>query len=380
MELAGVEVAHAAAVELGEGRQDHGVDGHVDAHAQRVRSADDGEKPLLGELLDEQAVAGEHPGVVDADAAAQEALEGLAEGGGEAGALDGLLHGLALLLGRDAVAGQGLRALERRVLREVHDVEGRLAPAQGQLDGALERGVHELVGEGDGARGVGQHVDSTAGVLLERGRDGRGVSQRGAHEEELRVGQGEQRDLPGPAAVGVRIEVELVHGDAAHVALLALAERLVGQDLGRAADDGRLGVDGGVAGDHADVLLAKELDEVKELLADQGLDGGGVVGAAVRADAHEGKAQGNHGLAGAGGRAQDEVVSGREVEEGLLLVGPQLYAARLDPAQEELEGLVGGDVGVGGLVGPGDKASERAVAVGTLVDGVGVERGLGGAV
>ena len=166
--------------------------------------------------------------------------------------------------------------------------------------------------------------------------------------------------------------MELVHGDAAHVALLALAERLVGQDLGRAADDGRLGVDGGVAGDHADVLLAKELDEVKELLADQGLDGGGVVGAAVRADAHESKAQGNHGLAGAGGRAQDEVVSGREVQEGLLLVGPQLYAARLDPAQKELEGLVGGDVGVGGLVGPGDEPPERAVAVGAFVDGRGV--------
>ena len=368
VELARVQVAHAAAVELGEGREHHGVDGHVDAHAERVRAADDGEKPLLGELLDEQAVARQHARVVDAHAAAEQPLERLAEGRGKARALDGLLDRLSLLLGADAVAREGLRGLERRVLREVHDVERRVARAQGELDRALERRVDELVGEGHRARGVGQHVDRAVGVVGQGLLDACGVAQGGAHEQELRVGQGEQRDLPGPAAVVVGVEVELVHGDDAHVAVLALAQGLVGQDLGRAADDGRLRVDGRVAGDHADVLLAEELDEVEELLADQGLDGGGVVGAAVGAHAHEGEAEGDHRLTGAGRGAQDQVVAGSEVEKRLLLVGPQLDAARLDPAEEELERLVGRDVGVGVGVRPGDEAAERAVAVRAVVD------------
>ena len=82
------------------------------------------------------------------------------------------------------------------------------------------------------------------------------------------MGQGEQRHLPGPAAVGVGKVVELVHGDATHIGIFALAQRVVGKDLGRAADDGRLGVDMRVAGDHADVIAAEHLHQVKELLTD----------------------------------------------------------------------------------------------------------------
>ena len=328
VELARVEVAHAPPVELGERGEHHGVDGNVDAHAQRVRAADDGQQPLLGELLHQKAVTRQHSGVVHAHAAAQEALQGLAEGGGEAGPLDGVLDGLALLLGGYAVARQALRARERRVLREVHHVQRRLARAQRELDGALERRVHELVGERHRARGVGDRVHRAAArVLGERGGDGARVAERGAHEQELRVGEGEQRHLPRPPAVGVGVEVELVHRHAAHVAALALAQGLVGEDLRRAADDRGLGVDGGVSGDHAHVLAAEELHEVKELLADQGLDRGGVVGAPVRAHAHEAHAQGHHGLARARGRAQDEVVARRQRQQGLLLVGPEL-----DPA------------------------------------------------
>ena len=98
MELARVEAAHAPAVELGELGEKHGVDGDVDAHAQRVGAADHGEKALLGELLDQQAVARQHAGVVYAHAREDEALQGLAERGGEAHAPDRVLQGLALLL------------------------------------------------------------------------------------------------------------------------------------------------------------------------------------------------------------------------------------------------------------------------------------------
>ncbi len=87
MELAGAQTAHLVAVELGERGEHHGVDGYVDADAERIGAADDGQKALLCQALDQQAIARQHTGVVHADAAAKQALEGLAEGGGEARAL-----------------------------------------------------------------------------------------------------------------------------------------------------------------------------------------------------------------------------------------------------------------------------------------------------
>ena len=105
------------------------------------------------------------------------------------------------------------------------------------------------------------------------------------------MGQGEQRHLPGPAAVGVGKVVELVHGHAAHVGVLALAERIVGKDFGRAADDGCLGVDMRVAGDHTDVIATEHLHQVEELFTDQGLDGGRVITAFALCHAHKEHAQ-----------------------------------------------------------------------------------------
>ena len=99
--------------------------------------------------------------------------------------------------------------------------------------------------------------------------------------------QGEQWHLPGPAAVGVGKIVELVHGDAAHVGALALAQCIVGKDFCRAADDGRLGVDMRVAGDHADVIAAEHLYQVEELFADQSLDRSRVVAALALRHAHK---------------------------------------------------------------------------------------------
>ena len=105
------------------------------------------------------------------------------------------------------------------------------------------------------------------------------------------MGQGEQRHLPGPTAIGVGKVVELVHGHAAHIGVLTLAQRVVGKDFGRAADDGRLGVDMRIAGDHADVIAAEYLYQVEELFADQGLDGGRVIAALTLRHAHKEHAQ-----------------------------------------------------------------------------------------
>ena len=106
MELTGAQTTHLVAVELGECGEHHGVDGHVDADAERVGAADDGQQPLLRQALDQQAIARQHAGVVHADAAAEQALEDLAEGRREARALGSLLNSLALLLAGNAKVGE----------------------------------------------------------------------------------------------------------------------------------------------------------------------------------------------------------------------------------------------------------------------------------
>ena len=79
-----------AAVELGELGEEHGAERDVDADAESVGAGDHLEQALLGELLHLQPVLGQEPGVVDADAEAEEALELLAVGGvEESGVADG---------------------------------------------------------------------------------------------------------------------------------------------------------------------------------------------------------------------------------------------------------------------------------------------------
>ena len=279
--------------------------------------------------------------MVHAHAAGQQALERLAERRGETRAAHGLLHLLALLLRGNAVAGQRLSGGERRVLREVHQVQRRLALAQRQLHRALERHLHVLVFQRHRARRIGHHVHVRARALLEGRRNGAHVAQRGAHEQELGLRQREQRHLPRPAAVGVPVEVELVHGHAAHVGPHALAQRLVGQDLRRAADHGRLRVDVRIAGDHAHVLAPEDVHQIEEFLAHERLDGRRVVRTAAGGQRHEVHSQRHERLARARGRAQYHVVAHHEVHEGLLLVGPELYAARGHPFQEPVKRLVG---------------------------------------
>ena len=341
MELAGAQPAHMRAVELRELREHDGVDRHVDADAERVGAADHRQQAPLRELFDETAVARKHAGVVDADAVAQQTLEDLAEGRRELRAGDGLGDHLALLLAGDAGARERLRGVEGGVLREVHDVDRRLVLPDGQLDGLLERVERVLVGQRHRARRVRDDVDVGVGHRLELVGDRVDVAERGAHQQELRLRQCEQRHLPRPAAFGVAVEMELVHRDAADVRVRALAQRLVREDLRRAADDRRLGVDMGVAGDHADVVAAEHVDEVEELLGDERLDRRRVVGAPAGAQRGEVHAERHERLSRAGRRVEDHMVAGEQVHDRLLLMRPRLDAFDvIDPREEALVDLV----------------------------------------
>ena len=85
------------------------------------------------------------------------------------------------------------------------------------------------------------------------------------------------------AALAVGVVVELVHHHVVHVGVGAFAQRDVGEDLGGAAEDRRVAVDAGVAGEQADVLRAELAAQREELLVDQRLDRAGVDGRACPA-------------------------------------------------------------------------------------------------
>ena len=99
--------------------------------------------------------------------------------------------------------------------------------------------------------------------------------------------------MPSRAARVVGIIMELVHDDVVHFGVRAVAEGDVGEDLGGTADDGRVVVDGGVAGDHADVFRAEDVAEGKEFLVGERLDRDGVVGAAALAEGFELEGEGD---------------------------------------------------------------------------------------
>ncbi len=85
--------------------------------------------------------------------------------------------------------------------------------------------------------------------------------------------------------------MELVHSHAAYIRLGTFAQSLVGQNFCRATDDGRLRVDMRVTRNHAYVVSAKHLYQVKELLRDKRFDGSGVVAALALCHAHKEHAQ-----------------------------------------------------------------------------------------
>ena len=242
VELAGGEQPRRRAVVLAELGEQHRADRHVDAHAEGVGAADDLEVALLGEALDHAPVLGEHARVVDADAVAHQRGERLAEPRAEAEVAQRLADGVLLGPAGDVDADQGLRPLDRRLLGEVHDVDRRPVGGQQVVDRLVHGRVPELEVERHRAGGVADRGGGPAGPLGELGLEPAGVAERRRHQQELGLGQREQRHLPGPAPVGVGVVVELVDDHLADVGLLAVAQRQVGEDLGRAAITGRRGL------------------------------------------------------------------------------------------------------------------------------------------
>ena len=266
VELARAHVAHASPVVLDERRHQHRADRHVDAHPQGVRAAHDRQQARLREALDEAAVARQHARVMHADALREQRFEGLPETLRKRHTRQ-LRGDRLLLLGRNERGTiERLCGSDRVTLGEMHDVDGPAALTQQPLD-RVGQAVHDVLElEGHGALCVVDEGDVAPGAFLPRAFETCRVAQRRAHRDHLRGPQLQERHLPCPAALTVPVEVELVHDDHVRVQRRPLAQRLIGQDLSRAADDGRVGVQGHIAGHHADVVRAEQGHEIKEFL------------------------------------------------------------------------------------------------------------------
>ena len=319
MELARGELAHPRAVVLRQRGDDDCADGDVDPHPEGVGAADDPQESALRERLDEASVPRQHARVVDADPRADEARQGLAEGGGEAESADRLRDGVTLHARGDLRRRQGLRALDRLRLGEVDDVHRRLALIHEPLDDLVDRHPLVVVVQRHRALDAGDLRDRASGALPQIVRDGGDVAERRRHQEELRAGEGQQRHLPRPPALGVAVVVELVHDDLVDRGIRPLSEGEVREDLGRAADDRRIGVHGGIPRDHADLVGAEDLHEREELLAHQGLDRRRVVRAAASGERGGVRRDGDERLAGAGRGGQDHVRARDQLDDGLVL-------------------------------------------------------------
>ena len=220
------------------------------------------------------------------------------------------------------------------------DVDRRLLRLQQIADRLVHRRGRVVVVQRNRALGIRDQRRGPAGAAGEVLAQERDVAERGRHQQELGVRQLQQRNLPGPAAVGVAVEVEFVHDHQADVRVSTLAQRDVGQHLRGAGDDRRPRIDRGVAGEHADVGRAEHVAEGEELLAHQSLDRRGVVAAPSRRQRRVERAGGHQRLARAGRRRQHDVRSADQLDQRFLLRRVEHSALCLGPGCEGGEQLV----------------------------------------
>ena len=165
--------------------------------------------------------------MVQADSLLEPTLDIGAVGARESHFLDGLVYRLLLFAGAQVKAHEVLRVGGGCGLRKVNDIDGRLALVHEFLH--FGRKFRGAVGEVERHRPLRRaHRDGlTPGMLRHlafekfRRADGR------AHQQESRLRECEERNLPGDAALAVGIVVELVHHDVGNRELFAFAERHV---------------------------------------------------------------------------------------------------------------------------------------------------------
>ena len=343
VELAGTQTAAAGTIKLRQRRNQHSTDGHVNAHTQGVGTANHLEQTLLSQLLHEAAVLGQHARVVNTDTGTHQLIQRLTEARTETELRNQLRDAFLIFLRSNSHRQQRIRLLQRRLLREVHNVDRSLLGLHELLHRLLNRGGGVVEMQRNGTLRMRHQVTLTTGqrrhLLLEASR----IAQGRAHQQELRLRKLQQGKLPRPATLRVGVEMELIHNDLAEVRILTLAQGNIGENFRGAADNRRLRINGGVAGNHAHVLGTKNIDQVKELLRHQRLNGGGVVGTLTGRQARKMRGNSHSGLTGTGRGCQHHVMSGGNAQNGLVLGGVQGHAAGRNPLGEGFIDFFGGE-------------------------------------
>ena len=275
--------------------------------------------------------------MVDADAGGDEPAQVLADRRVEAEAVERGLQRLLLGLAERVEGEVVLRRLGGVLLGEVDDVDRRLAAFQQLLDAGVQGGRAVLEVQRHGPLDRGDDASVAPGAGGEVVTEERDVAERGRHQQELGVGELEERHLPGPAPLRVAVVVELVDDGDVDRGRRPVAQRPVGEDLGGAADDRRVGVDRRVAGDHPDAIGAELAAQGEELLADERLDRRGVDAALAFGERGEVGGGGHERLARPGRRVEDHVVADEQFEDRLLLrrvqLEPDLRGVRVEPVE-----------------------------------------------
>ena len=249
------------------------------------------------------------------------------------------------LAGADVDAREILRALRRFQLREMDDIDRRLAVGDEAFQRLGQRQFRiRMLQRHRPVRGRNRHrrppVEPRE-FLLEKRR----VAQRRGHQKEPRLRQRQQRHLPRHAALAVGVVMEFVHDHFLHVGRRAFAQRDVGEDFRGAAKDGRVAIDRGVAGAEADVVRAELAAERHELFIHQRLDRAGVNGAPALGDGLEMQRGGHERFARPGGRVQDDVLLLEQFQDGRFLRGiklqpPSLHVIEKAPEQDIVAGFL----------------------------------------
>jgi hypothetical protein len=338
-ELAHGERTHLGAVELGERRHQHGADGDVHAHAERVGTADDRQQAGTGEPLDEAAVAGKHARVMHAHPVAQQSVECLAEPLPHPLGAQRFGDRLALSPSGDRQAHQPLGPLDGGGLRGVHQVHRGEAVGDGVEHAVGHVGHPPLVVQRGGALHRGDVGDTATRALFEIGGDGGHVAQRRRGQQHLAPGELQQRHLPRPATVALCVVVELVEAGEPELTRRPDGQRVVRQHLGGAHQYRRIRVDRCVAGGEAHGVGTQQVDEVEELLGHQRLDGGGPHGAATGVQRQRDTGHRHQALARTGGSGQHHVVAHRQGQDRVLLVRVQRAGGGLGPCAEGVDHL-----------------------------------------
>ena len=123
----------------------------------------------------------------------------------------------------------------------------------------------------------------------------------------------------GRAALGVRVVVKLVHDHLAERRVRTIAQRIVGQDLRRAAENGRVPVHRGIPGGQTHIFGPEIPTQGEEFFIHQRLDRAGVNGTLPLRHGLEMQRRGHQRFPGSRGRIQDHVLVIEQFQNRLLL-------------------------------------------------------------